>query len=504
MIDRRLFTKPATPPVIGPQRQLFLDDFLIDEMAGLSRTMHQPTKRGPVLTPDSDAGEIALQSRSVPQWNSAKNLWEWWYWGGWACEPYGPYKTTQLSLTQYITSADGVAWHKPSLGLYEWNGSRDNNVAMDPQAGHRALYHCIRDEHESDPARRYKALMGHANRKPMVSADGFAWKPVEVADIPSSDESHFFYDPTQQRFVGMVKRGTVWGRSVFYVSTADFIEWQEHGIVLHADDIDWANRLPRVLAAAADARFLSPPLIDEQDYIAETYQMAVMPYEGIYVGFPGIFNPAGAIPPPQMNHTGLNQTELAMSRDLLHWRRLCDREVFLGISPWQAEDGSVNWDTAQLLPCGHPLVIGDEIFIYYNACRFRGHKEIYPAKFWPYFNAVSALALATLRLDGFVSLDSQARGELLTRPVTLDGDTLRINVDAARGRVRVAIVDADTLKPLEDHALEDCDAVTSDALRAAVTWRGQATLSPAARRGPVRLRFVVESASLYATWTDNA
>lgn len=97
---------------------------------------------------------------------------------------------------------------------------------------------------------------------------------------------------------------------------------------MHADQVDWDNRMPRIRAVAEDPRYLSPPLIDEADYIAETYQMACLPYQGIYVGLVGIFNPAGAIPPPQTNFTGINQTELAMIRDLKRWRRVGDREVY--------------------------------------------------------------------------------------------------------------------------------------------------------------------------------
>ena len=54
----------------------------------------------------------------------------------------------------------------------------------------------------------------------------------------------------------------------------------------------------------ANRAYLSPSLVDETDHIAQIYQMAVMPYEGIYVGFPVVFNPAGAIPPPHRNYTG--------------------------------------------------------------------------------------------------------------------------------------------------------------------------------------------------------
>ena len=63
--------------LINPKkhRQLFLDDFAVESMRGTTRTLHSPKKWGPVI----QGGGI--QSRSCPQWNSAKKLWEWWYFG---------------------------------------------------------------------------------------------------------------------------------------------------------------------------------------------------------------------------------------------------------------------------------------------------------------------------------------------------------------------------------------------------------------------------------------
>ena len=46
----------------------------------------------------------------------------------------------------------------------------------------------------------------------------------------------------------------------------------------------------------------------------ELSEQAVMPYRGLYVGFPTIYNPIGAIPPPATNNTRINQIEVAVSR----------------------------------------------------------------------------------------------------------------------------------------------------------------------------------------------
>ena len=46
------------------------------------------------------------------------------------------------------------------------------------------------------------------------------------------------------------------------------------------------------------------PIVDEEeDFMAEVYNMPLLPYEGLYLGFPTLFTPLGAIPPPTTNFT---------------------------------------------------------------------------------------------------------------------------------------------------------------------------------------------------------
>ena len=229
-------------------RQLFLDDHCVAERRNIVRRLHRPQKCGPVLRPDSQQGQVALQSRSVPQWNSDRKVWEWWYWGSWECEPYGPYHATTKALVHYAVSQDGLHWEKPNLGLHQWRGSTDNNIAISPDTEHCSLYHIIRDERDEDRQRRYKALMGTRNRKVAFSGDGFTWNHLETDELRSSDESSLAYDPFQAQYVSMVKRGTVWGRSMALMTSPDFQQWQDHGVVMHADDRDWDNCRPRIQA----------------------------------------------------------------------------------------------------------------------------------------------------------------------------------------------------------------------------------------------------------------
>ena len=494
-------------------KQLFLDDHAVAEMVGVRRTLHQPQPHGPVLTPDRTRDQVSVQSRSAPQWNPEKNLWEWWYWAYYRVPPRGQHRSTEARVDSFATSTDGIHWERPALGLYEWAGSKQNNIAHDPQA--RTLYHIIRDERESDPQRRYKALFDTKDRWLGVSPDGFTWTMLDAPPIPSQDESHFIYDETSGQYLALVKQPTEWGRSVWLSTSTDFVHFSEPQLILHTDEIDRANRKRRVRAVVEDPAYLSPPLLDDEDRIAQVYQMAVMPYAGLYVGFPVLFNPAGAIPPPHMNFTGLNQVELTVARDrgfllaqyllvqrvqplaFLRAQRCggADRALFLPVDAW---DG-VHYGAAQKLLCGRPHVRNDEIWVYYNALRFRGHRELYHAIPDALFDDGGALSLAKLRLDGFVSLDATAEGSVTTRPFVAKGGALMANLDAQAGEMRAEILDADTLVALPGYDAVQATPLRGDHLRGQLTWADQARL-PADRT--VRVRFHLRQARLYAFWVE--
>jgi hypothetical protein len=475
-------------------KQLFLDDSAIAQMSGVTRQLHQPFEQQAVIHPDRSKDQVAVQSRSAPQWNSEKGLWEWWYWSYYRVAPHGPYQSTEARGDSYATSTDGVHWEKPALGLFEWQGSRQNNIAHDPQG--RMLYHIVRDEAESDPQRRYKALFDYHNRYLGVSPDGFTWTMLDVPPIPSQDESHFLYDAGSGQYLAYVKQPTEWGRSVWLATSRDFEHFSEPQLVFHSDATDQANRKARIQRVVADPAYKAPPLVDETNFIAEVYQMAVMPYEGLYVGFPVLFNPAGAIPPPHRNYTALNQVELTVSPDRVNWARVADRALFLEVDP--ADASTYGW--AQKLLCGTPHVhAGREIWIYYNSLRFRGPEYLYDDIPADLLDDASALVLAKVRLDGFVSLDAGEAGMMTTKPFLPRGGQLLVNIDAAKGTVSAEVLDAETQQPLTGFGRADAIALQGDHLRGPLRWQGQSTL--AADRA-VQVRFHLQGAKLYSFWME--
>ena len=77
-------------------------------------------------------------------WDQEQGLFKMWYSGGRPPE--------WRRYTCYATSKDGVHWEKPSLGIYEVGGSKQNNVCL-MGAREASVYH---DPRAADPAERYR------------------------------------------------------------------------------------------------------------------------------------------------------------------------------------------------------------------------------------------------------------------------------------------------------------------------------------------------------------
>lgn len=503
------------------QRQLFLDDFAVDSLSGLVRTMHRPEKRGAVIRPDIPTDGSLIQTRGEPVFSPETGEYKLIYYayGGGA-------QGTGMALA---VSKDGLHWMKPPLGLVEVNGSTDNNwVAIDSVvvAPNKAIDGVVYDPDDKDPARRYKALLGAINRRPAVSADCARWTRTGSVEIPSSDESHFLYDRERHRFYAIVKTSNAYGRAFAVSSSDDFEQWTPNRALFGADAADQAMA-PAVIRRRLENRNMLGPLFVEPPpaeggnadagphqpvWRAEVYNIGVFPYEGVYIGLPSMYYPTGTCLPERNNTDGFHVIQLAMSRDLEHWVRLGDREPFIETSG--IEHGRIGvYDRTQILAANRPLVREDELWFYYSALKWRD--AIYerntdgtprdPATLSEEDKADlkdgwGAICLAVLRRDGFVSLDAGHEGQLLTKPLRLSGRQLFFNLAAPEGRVSVEIVGLDGA-PKSGYSRAEAIPVTGDAVRQAVRWNGKPDIAELAGE-TVRLRVYAESAQLYAFWTD--
>jgi hypothetical protein len=104
----------------------------------------------------------------------------------------------------------------------------------------------------------------------------------------------------------------------------------------------------------------------------------------------------------------------------------------------------------------------------------------------------------TLRRDGFVSAAAPlAGGWLVTKPIVFEGERLNINFEtSAAGSLQVEIQDVQG-RPMPGFSQAECPSLFGNATDYAINWRSGAKLRDLAG-APVRLRFVLRDADLYA------
>ena len=108
----------------------------------------------------------------------------------------------------------------------------------------------------------------------------------------------------------------------------------------------------------------------------------------------------------------------------------------------------------------------------------------------------SAIGLAKLRLDGYVSLGASfGGGSVTTVPVLPGGKELHLNAAARFGEIVVEVLGADG----EPVAGGISKAMTGDRTDLMVVWPDKAS-NPLASGEPIQLRFKIRNARLYSYW----
>ena len=460
------------------RRQLFLDDYAIGGMKNLTRTLHQPEKRGAVITPQRPWEKYLVQTRSVPAWDEERNVFQLWV-NAIDREP------DFMAGPTYFESTDGIHWTRPTLRQFEYGGSKENNIlAFDPKLKWpaRAITNVIRDPHDADPARRYKGFLGRGrDRRPIVSRDGIHWKLLDVPVLRSSDESNLSYDPVSRIFIATLKHGGRYGRAHAISTSRDFEHWTKPKLLYQADGEDQKRGKARILARLADSKLQDPVYNTPTYYKVDIYNVAVFRYEDLYIILPSMFHITG--PRPNGNVDGFKHIQLACTRDLNSWTRLANREPFIDTSP--VGDA---WDTMVMLPPSAPLVRGDELWFYYSGCKYRGTPTNPP----PHRGAI---CLAVLRRDGFMSLDAgDTPGTLTTKPLVTSASSLYVNIDSTGGKSVVEVLDR------EGNVLAVSKPMSENEPRHHIAW-AQGDLTDVAGK-TIRLRFHLRNSRLYSFWLD--
>ena len=482
------------PIPLGGHRQLFVDEFLIDESTGVELRLNRPRKYAgnPVLArvpKGEEAWEAGMPvAFSSVLYDPADGLFKLWY------SLHAGSGGDEHAVLCFARSGDGIRWDKPRLGKFKYRGTTENNIVV-PHGG--LASGVFLDHHEADPSRRFKMLHMRDDYKIYAShsADGLAWTPYNdgkaVFFEPPGHDSHMvaYWDEALGLYVGIIRDRTGrisqvrprlvsdpearagwrrhWDprrnrapenhsiRRVGQILSRDFVHWYDYRVIVGPDAEDPLNR-------------------------DQFYSMEVMTYEGLRIGLITVFSYD-----PDYCRAAV---QLTSSRDGRTWERAGNREVFL---PLSNRPGDFDWGALYALQ--GPFVHDDEIRIYYHGAGY-DHNETLPPGVDGFPNGIG---LAKLRLDGFVSVQAgNPGGSLTTRSFTFTGDELLVNADADNGRLRVEVLDQRG-NPVPGYTREDCDPLRQDALRQTVSWNGRSAVASLAGK-PIRLRFHLEEASLYS------
>jgi hypothetical protein len=475
-----------SPPAVIPidvGRQLFVDDFLIEETS-MTRRFHLPQyhPESPVLRPDKpweatghgkSQGPMAMPFSGGAWYDPADNLYKIWY--------MADYGNRDLC---YATSKDGIHWEKPSLDVVE-----GTNVVFPKAEGASVVW---LDLEETNPERRFKFVLSRLDREAIpegmkwdgslcsmrvhFSRDGIHWSEEQAKTGPCGDRNSAFYNPFRKQWVFSIRHYSAGVPGIAYAVRSRRY-WESPDLITN---VLWKPEEPPMWIAADNKDANRPPAT----LAAELYNLDAVAYESVMLGF---FSIQRAVADMAIFRPKINEVCIGFSRDGFHWYRP-DRRSFLPVSE---EPAAWNWGNVQSVG-GGCMVVGDELRFY--ASGRRGDA--------PHFqDANGSTGLATLRRDGFASMDAGAdTATLTTRPLRFSGKRLFVNLDAKEGELRAEVLDSEG-KVIEPFAASACEPLKLDATARELRWQGAEDLSSLAGM-PVRFRFHLRQGNLYAFWVS--
>ena len=381
----------------------------------------------------------------------------------------------------YAESSDGLNWEKPELGRVLHDGSPRTNMLRfsdRPTSGTSNLgeqvWNVIPYGTEATEDRFAATLMTdygdpdvYRNGITMCfSEDGINWRMHYPPVLALDGDCHCLsWDPTGRFYILTTRShehanlcarwGRHWKRHIAVFKSRDLLHWTAATTVLEADDQD-----------------------HEQ---AQLYLMYIIPYGHAYLGQLLMF----------YGHNLELDTQLALSRDLLHWQRVGERKPFLA----RGDEGA--WDSKHVAITNNLPVPEGELMRFW-----------YAGKNAPHYQAgYGALGTGTLRRDGFACCEAGDKEGVLTtipfRPPRRGAATwLMLNVDATHGQVLAEITDLDG-NPLDGVTKADCIPITGDHTRAVVNFKAEP--KDYFHRGnflrfdrDIRFRLYLRKAKLYA------
>ncbi len=521
-IECRVVKVDETLDVRLRERQVLFafDDESLPGVSGLHLEMRRPDKhpanpivpRGEDGAPDARRAQCAAVLREGDRWR----MW------------YSAHDGSGAHRVAYAESADGIAWHKPDLGLVEYGGNRCNNL-VDAKPGLNTV--AVLCDPDAPAERRYVmagedmlfwkggagwSLTGPAMTRLDTSPDGLHWTPI--LDRPG------LFTP-QHEAMTLYRFGGQYHLGGHQISPLLRLPMQEHPLGYYLGPrtfVVW--RSPRLDRWPLEpTRAFYKPMRSSSPYRSgwdreEVHLGAVVtPVGNVCLGVYGQWHhpigrkanaeeadaargvEGGYQSDGSLDYLGAEVSVdlgLLISNDGLHFREPAPGYTFIGRDQELAWDRDFrdNTDRANILLLQGSIVNTPErTFVYYSASTPGGNAG----------EIGENIGVATLPRDRFGCLrvlPGETAGTVVSKPLTAAaGTTVRFNAEVPAGStLRIALLDADGIEELPGYGLAEMRGSVASGLDTPVRWQTRDTL-PANTPFRVRVEATGE-AELYALY----
>ena len=455
------------PYALNGNRELFIDNFFIDQLCNIKIKLHPPIDKGIVLNFDKPWEGPFCGYVTIIKDN---DIYRTYYRGS-----QGGKDGNNNEVTCYAESKDGINWYKPDLGIYTVQGSKSNNVVLANAAPVPHNFSPFLDKNpQTKPDQKYKGLGGvdKTGLLAYVSKDGIHWKELQNEAVFKKgvfdSQNVAFWSESEKCYVCYFRIWSDGGftsykgfRSVGRSTSSDFVNWSEPEAMTFGDT----------------------PL--EHLYTQQTSPYFRAPH--IYVAIGGRFMPGRQVlTEEQAKELNVNPGYFKDCSDAFFMTsrggNVYDRifmEAFIrpgiGLDNWVSRSNYPALNVVQTSPT--------EMSIYINQ---------------DYAQPTAHLHRYSLRLDGFTSLSAPYKGgEVLSKVFTFSGNELEINYStSAVGELKFEIQDENG-KPIPGYTMNDSDTIIGNEISRIVTWKGNKNVKPLASK-TVRLRIYMKDADLYS------
>jgi hypothetical protein len=475
-VGRAALKPVAEKPVpVGLQKQLLVDDYVIESKENVTREMGVVKKVGVVMKPTldtdfhpswkkPDGSRVALDFgyyTSVIRNEKAGKFQMW-------------YMAWRLAGVGYAESKDGIKWTKPLVGKDGKNNivhlSQGFSCTVDPSLpwGH---------------AEKYKGAADFADRGCRValcySPDGIHWSNYNggkpVSHRAADTHNQLLWDPIVKHY-RLLTRTDLGGQGGTSESRSTRIMVHTAGNDVKKHPTAWKTVIDKIRVEdpkKAKNRWGKPRL--------QFNGMTMWVYEGLYFGLMDVYTMGQSHFFDGFDYKTRHDDDymdfyIGVSRDGMNF----DKSWIYARKPLVPRGKEGSFDKDGIKPPAQIVTYKDEHWIFYGGMDERHYSR------GRHLN----IGLAKMRLDGFICMQAKDKpGTIVTKPFKLEGDKLEVNVDAKSGWVQIELLDK-TGNTISGFSSKSKGA---DELR----WTPKWDLSKLKGR-TVKLKFMLQNAKLYA------